>query len=187
MPESKGHNLNFKTKKEKIAWFLDEIDSYKEDMGKWYSLLVRIILPFFIFLIPMNIVCARVYKSMVSRYLNGILDVNDNAAMIAFWSICLLIFLAILIFLPRFGTFVEFAVSGVFFYLAFMPVIIEVNGKIIEKALITNGLGYFVIITLSVFMFMKLVFFVFEVMYRIVFRGEKEPKAYKDDSNEIVF
>ena len=65
--------------------------------------------------------------------------------------------------------------------------VVEVDGKLIEKALITNGLGYFVVITLSVFMFMKLVFFVFEVMYRIIFHGEKEPKAYKDDENDIVF
>ncbi len=188
MPDSKGHKLSSKSRREKIAWFLDEIDSYKEDMGKWYSLLIRIILPFLVFLIPMNIVCARVYRSMVSRYLSGILDINDNAAMIVFWLTCMLIFLAILIFLPRFGTFVEFVLSGVFYYLAItVTYVVEIDGKLVEKALITNGLGYFVVITLSVFMFMKLVFFVFEIMYRIIFHGEKEPKAYKDDANEIVF
>ena len=52
MSDKQGHNLKFKSRKEKIGWFLDEIDSYKEDMGKWYSLFIRIILPFFIFLIP---------------------------------------------------------------------------------------------------------------------------------------
>lgn len=125
---------------------------------------------------------------MVSKYFSGILDYSDSASKITFWVICLLLFLAVLIFLPRFATLLEFAVSGVFYYIAMtVTYVVEVDGKLIEKALITNGLGYFVVITLSVFMFMKLVFFVFEVMYRIIFHGEKEPKAYKDDENEIVF
>lgn len=188
MSDKQGHNLKFKSRKEKIGWFLDEIDSYKEDMGKWYSLFIRIILPFFIFLIPSNIVCARFYEMMVSKYFSGILDYSDSASKITFWVICLLLFLAVLIFLPRFATLLEFAISGVFYYIAMtVTYVVEVDGKLIEKALITNGLGYFVVITLSVFMFMKLVFFVFEVMYRIIFHGEKEPKAYKDDENEIVF
>jgi hypothetical protein len=185
---AEGHKHQFKDRKEKIGWYLDEIDSYKEDMGKWYSLFIRIILPFLLFIIPINIVGARVYKSVVNRYLSGILDPNDNAAMIAFWLISLLIFLAILIFLPRFATFCEFAISGVFYYIAlFLPVTTVSNGVIVVKPLITNGLGYFVVIALSVFMFMKLVFLVLEIMYRIVFRGEKEPKAYKDDQDDIVF
>ncbi len=33
MSDKQGHNLKFKSRKEKIGWFLDEIDSYKEDMG----------------------------------------------------------------------------------------------------------------------------------------------------------
>lgn len=125
---------------------------------------------------------------MVSKYFSGILDHSDSASKITFWVICLLLFLAVLIFLPRFATLLEFAISGVFYYIAMtVTYVVEVDGKLIEKALITNGLGYFVVITLSVFMFMKLVFFVFEVMYRIIFHGEKEPKAYKDDENDIVF
>lgn len=185
---AEGHNHQFKNRKEKIGWYLDEIDSYKEDMGKWYTLFIRIILPFLLFIIPINVVGARVYRSVVTRFLSGVLDPNDNAAMIAFWLVALLIFLAILIFLPRFATFCEFVISGVFYYIAlFVPVTTVSNGVVVVKPLITNGLGYFVVIALSVFMFMKFVFLVFEIMYRIVFRGEKEPKAYKDDQNDIVF
>ncbi len=188
MAETSGHKHQFKDRREKIGWYLDEIDSYKEDMGKWYSLFVRIILPFLIFIVPLNIVCARVYRSVVARYLSGILDPEDNAAMIAFWVISLLIFLALLIFLQRFATFSEFVISGLFYYIAlFIPVYTVINGVYVEKPLITNGLGYFVVIVLSIFMFMKLVFLIFEIMYLIIFRGEKEPKAYKDDENDIVF
>lgn len=188
MAENSGHKHQFKDRRDKIGWYLDEIDSYKEDMGKWYSVFIRIVLPFLIFIIPSNIVCARFYDMMAARFLGGILVEGDNAAKIVFWVICLFIFLAILVFLPRFATFVEFAVSGVFYYLALtVTYVVQVGDKLVEKSLITNGLGYFVVITLSVFMFMKLVFLVFEIMYRIVFHGEKEPKAYKDDQNDIVF
>jgi hypothetical protein len=187
MAESSGHKHQFKDRKDKIGWYLDEIDSYKEDMGRWYSIFIRIVLPFLIFIIPSNIVCARFYEMITARYLGGFFEQGDNAAKIVFWVICMLIFLAILIFLPRFATVVEFAVSGVFYYLALtVTYVVEVNGHLVEKSLITNGLGYFVVIVLSVFMFMKLVFLVLEIMYRIVFHGEKEPKAYKDDSNDLV-
>ena len=164
---------------------IDEIDSYKEDMGKWYSLFVRIILPFLIFLMPANVVCARFFDMMAARYFGGIIQQGDNAAHIVFWVICMLIFLAILIFLPRFATFVEFVVGGTFIYMAMFMTFVDQAGN--PKPLISSGLGYFVIIVLSVFLFMKLVFLVFEIMYMIIFRGEKEPKAYKDDDNDIVF
>ena len=185
MAERSGNKHQFKDRKEKIGWYLDEIDSYKEDMGKWYSLFIRIILPFLIFLMPANVVCARFFDMMAARYFGGIIQQGDNAAHIVFWVICMLIFLAILIFLPRFATFVEFAVGGAFIYMAMFMTFVDSAGN--PKPLISSGLGYFVIIVLSVFLFMKLVFLVFEIMYMIIFRGEKEPKAYKDDDNDIVF
>lgn len=178
------HKHHFKDRKEKIGWYLDEIDSYKEDMGRWYSIFIRIVLPFLVFIIPSNIICARFYEMMTARYLGGILIPGDNSAKIIFWVICLFIFLSFLIFLPRIATVIEFALTFVFYYMALF---IQVpNGAGGMKPLISNGLGIFVVTVLSIFMFMKLVFLVFEIMYRIIFRGEKEPKAYKDDANEIV-
>ena len=187
MPEGPSLRPQFKSRRDKIAWYLDEIDCYKDDMGRWYTLFIRRILPFLIFIVPLNIVCTKIYQSVTARYLSMILDPASGAGKIVFWLVTMLIFLAMLIFLPRVATFFEFAVSGVFYYLAFTATyIVERNGQLIEKGLITNGFGYFVIITLSIFMFMKLVFFVLEVMYRIVFRGEHEPRAYKDGYDDIV-
>ena len=188
MAHESDHKRKFKNRKEKIGWYLDEIDSYKEDMGKWYTLGVRIILPFLLFIIPLNKLAFRTYPFIVDRYLGGILSSADKTIPLCIWIISCIIFLAILIFLPRFATFCEFVFSSVFFYMAFnITYVTEINGKMVERGLISNGLGYFVMITLGIFMCMKLVFLVFEIAYRIVFHGEKEPKAYKDDANEIVF
>ena len=63
----------------------------------------------------------------------------------------------------------------------------QFNYGVINKPLITNGLGYFIAIALGVFLFMKLVFLVIEIIYMITFRGEHEPKAYHGDENDIVF
>lgn len=188
MAHESDHKRKFKNRKEKIGWYLDEIDCYKEDMGKWYTLFIRIILPFLLFIIPLNKIAYRGFEVVRNKFLLGIFPESNSTIPLIIWIISCLIFLAFLIFLPRFATFCEFAMASVFYYMAFtVTYMVQVDGKWIERGFITNGLGYFVMITLSIFMFMKLVFFVFEVAYRIVFRGEKEPKAYKDDANEIVF
>lgn len=165
----------FKNKKEKIQWFLDEIDSYKEDMGKWYTIFIRRIIPFLVLFIPLILISFRFYCFVADKYLGGVFSSADSTPGIVVWLIAMLFFLVILIFLPRFATFCEFVLAGVYYYLV-----------VSLGTLVDTGLGYFVLISVSVFMFMKLVFFVLEIMYRIVFRGEKEPKAYPTD-DDVVF
>ncbi len=188
MAHESDHKRQFKNRKEKIGWYLDEIDCYKEDMGKWYTLGVRIILPFLLFIIPFNKLVYHGFEWIRTHFLLGIIPEFNETIPLCLWMLVCLIFLAILIFLPRFATFCEFVSSFGFYYLAFtVTYMVEQGGKLVERGFITNGLGYFTIISLSIFMFMKLVFLVFEIAYKIVFRGETEPKAYKDEANEIVF
>lgn len=163
-----------KTRKEKIQWFLDEIDSYKEDMGKWYTVLFRRILPIILFIMPLFAECKFFYQFVADRYLSGIFSSNDLTPVYVLWPISILFFTVILIFLPRFGTFCEFILGPFYILLAF------------KMSYINTAFGYFTIISVSVFMFMKLVFLIFEIMYRIVFRGEKAPKVYQGD-DDIVF
>lgn len=163
-----------KTRKEKIQWFLDEIDSYKEDMGKWYTVLFRRILPIILFIMPLFAECKFFYQFVADRYLSGIFSSNDLTPVYVLWPISILFFTVILIFLPRFGTFCEFILGPFYILLAF------------KMSYINTALGYFTIISVSVFMFMKLVFLIFEIMYRIVFHGEQAPKVYQGD-DDIVF
>ncbi len=188
MAHESEHRHHFKNRKEKIGWYLDEIDCYKEDMGKWYTLFIRIILPFLLFIIPINKISFRGFELIRTKYLLGVLPEPNSTIPIIIWLIGAIVFLAILIFLPRFATFCEFAMAGVFYYMALTITYIQkIDGKWVERAFITNGLGYFIVFALGTFMLMKLIFLVLEIMYMIVFHGEKEPKAYKDDQNEIVF
>ena len=48
------HSHNFSSKRKKLEWYLDEIDCYKEDMGKWYTIFIRRVLPVLVFFFPIN-------------------------------------------------------------------------------------------------------------------------------------
>lgn len=180
------HRHKFKTKRQKLEWYLDEIDCYKEDMGKWYTVFVRRVLPALIFFLPLNNIVKYTYNLLQRNFLGGVLPPLNFSILLVAFLIAMLIFIVILIFLPRFATFCEFALAGLFYFYAYRSIAWAANG-LEPKALITTGLGYFVSIVLGVFIFMKFVFLVIEIIYMITFRGEHEPKVYHGDENDIVF
>ena len=180
-----SHRHKFSGRKEKIEWYLDEIDCYKEDMGKWYTVFVRRILPLLVFFFPINNLAFGVCEYAVKHMLGGILTFDDTTFPLVVFFVTLLLFALILIFLPRFATFCEFAM-GIAFYVLVVARLNQFNNGVIDKPLITNGLGYFIAIALGIFLFMKLVFLIIEIIYMITFRGEHEPKAYNGDENDLV-
>ena len=180
------HKHKFSSKREKLEWYLDEIDCYKEDMGKWYTVFIRRILPVLVFFFPINNLSFGLCEYAVKHILGGVLTFDDTAFPQVVFFVSLLIFVLILIFLPRFATFCEFAMATAWFTLVVVRVN-QFNAGVIAKPLITTGLGYFVAIALGIFMFMKLVFLVIEIIYMITFRGEHEPKVYHGDENDVVF
>ena len=105
----------FKNNKERICWYLDEIDTYKEDMGKWYTIFIRRVIPMLVFFIPMNIIGFRSYEYIALKYFGGLFQGLSSTIGVAIWLVAMLIFLAILIFLPRFATFCEFVLGTVFY------------------------------------------------------------------------
>lgn len=176
----------FKNNKERLRWYVDEIDSYKEDMGRWYTWLVRRIIPLLVFFIPLNVITFRTYEYIANKYLGGLfLDMSATIGIVV-WFLSVLIFLAVLVFLPRFATVCEFVFGFAFFAFVYRSNMMYAQGTI-DKPIITNGLGWFVVIALALFLFMKLVFLVIEIIYHVVYRGEKEPKAYKSsDGDDLV-
>lgn len=180
------HKHQFKDKREKIAWYLDEIDCYKEDMGKWYTIFIRRVIPFLVFFFPINNLAFGLCEYAVKHILGGVFSFEDTTFPLVVFFVSLLLFLLILIFLPRFATVCEF-VMGIAFYVLVVVKLNQFNEGLINKPLITNGLGYFVAIALGIFLFMKLVFLVIEIIYMITFRGEHEPRAYRDDEDDVVF
>jgi hypothetical protein len=168
------HKHEFKNRKEKIAWYLDEIDSYKEDMGMWYTVFIRRILPFILYIMPIAVLVQHSYPSMVARFFSGILKQDDIYLPWAIYAISLVLYLAVLILLPRFATFCELVMGFMYIYMAF------------RFHHINTALGYFTIISVTLFVIMKLVFLVFEIMYMIIFKDEKQPKSFIQDDDFVV-
>ena len=186
--DSRGsHKHRFSDRREKVEWYLDEIDCYKEDMGKWYTVFIRRVLPFLVFFFPINNLVFAGCEYVVKHFLGGVITFTDTAFPHVVWLVSCVIFLAILIFLPRFATFCEFAMAIAFYVLAVVR-LNQFNDGVIDKPLITNALGYFVAISLGIFIFMKFVFLVIEIIYMITFRGEKQERVHRGSSDtDVVF
>lgn len=182
-----SHKHEFVDRRDKIAWYLDEIDSYKEDMGKWYTVFIRRILPALVFFFPINNLAFFFCEYITKHFLGGVLTFKNTAFPHVVFLVMELLFIAILIFLPRFATFCEFVLATGFYALVVIR-INQFNAGLVSKPLITNLLGYFVAITLGIFIFMKLVFLIIEIIYMVTFKDEKEPRVYSEDSNnDVVF
>lgn len=151
----------------------------KKSLGKWYTVFFRIILPFLIYLIPINIIIARTSDWLVENYLKGIQFIlNDMRSpyFLVMWAVVALVFLALLIFAPKAATVMEFVFGIYFIILAF-------------KYNYVNPLGIALIISVSVFLFFKLLFLIVNIMYKVEYgyddveRGESGRRVRKSDSD----
>ena len=151
----------------------------KKSLGKWYTVFFRIILPFLIYIIPINIIIARTSDWLVSRFLAGIRDwLSDmrNPYFLVMRAVVALILLALLIFAPKAATVLEFVFGIYFIFLAF-------------RFNYFNAFGIALIISVSVFLFFKLLFLIVNIMYKIEYgyddaeRGESGRRVKKSDSD----
>ena len=151
----------------------------KKSLGKWYTVFFRIILPFLIYLIPINIIIARTSDWLVARFLPTIGELLSSLRSPYFlitWLLALLVFLIILIKLPKAATVIEFVFGIYFIVLAF-------------KYNYVNLFGIALIIAVSVFLFFKLLFLIVNIMYRVEYgyddveRGESGRRVRKSDSD----
>jgi hypothetical protein len=151
----------------------------KKSLGKWYTVFFRIILPFLIYFIPINIIIARTSDWIVEKLLTGMQDILSNMRspyFLVMWAVLAMIFLALLIFAPKAATVMEFVFGIYFIILAF-------------KYNYVNPLGIALIISVSVFLFFKLLFLIVNIMYKVEYgyddveRGESGRRVRKSDSD----
>lgn len=151
----------------------------KKSLGKWYTVFFRIILPFLIYFIPINIIIARTSDWIVEKLLTGMQDILSNMRspyFLVMWAVLAMIFLASLIFAPKAATVMEFVFGIYFIILAF-------------KYNYVNPLGIALIISVSVFLFFKLLFLIVNIMYKVEYgsddveRGESGRRVKKSDSD----
>ncbi len=151
----------------------------KKKLGKWYTVFFKRILPFIIYLLPINVIIARTSDWLVSHYLRGIKDLLSDMRspyFLVMWTVLALIFLALLIFAPKAATVVEFVFGFYYIFLAF-------------KYSYFNPLGIALLVALIVFLIFKLLFLIVNIMYDITYgsddaeRGESGRRVKKSDSD----
>lgn len=151
----------------------------KKSLGKWYTVFFRIILPFLIYLIPINIIIARSSDWLVAHYLAGIKDwLSDMRSpyFLVMWAVLAMIFLTLLILAPKAATVLEFVYGIYFIFLAF-------------KYGYFNALGIVLIIGVTIFLFVKMLFLIVNIMYKIKYgsddveRGESGRRVRHSDSD----
>lgn len=151
----------------------------KKSLGKWYTVFFKRILPFLLYIIPINIIIARTSDWLVEHYLAGIKDWLSNMRspyFLVMWAVLALIFLALLILAPKAATVIEFVFGIYYIFLAF-------------RFGYFNALGIALIISVVIFLFVKLLFLIVNIMYEITYghddveRGESGRRVRKSDSD----
>ena len=151
----------------------------KKRLGKWYTVFFKRILPFLLYIIPINIIIARTSDWLVAHYLAGIKDwLSDMRSpyFLVTWAVLAMIFLALLILAPKAATVLEFIYGIYFIFLAF-------------RFGYFNALGIALIIGVAVFLLVKLLFIIVNIMYEITYghddveRGESGRRVRKSDSD----
>ena len=152
--------------------FVIKIDDFEQSMGLWYSLFAQRILPFLLFILPVNVILGRINKYLMTVYFTQV-NLNGSILLVE-WIAVMLAFLAIAVFLPKAATVVEFVLGFGYLFLAF------------RHHLFNSLLGYAVLIAMTIFLAFKLVFLAFEIVRLKAFAGDKKNNIERDESGRIV-
>lgn len=148
------------------------VDDFEQSTGLWYSLFGRRILPFLLFIIPVNVILGRVNRFLMSRFFP---DVNLNGSILVIeWIAVMLAFLALTVFLPKAASAAEFALGFGYLFLAFRYHIFH------------NLLGYSVLVSVILFLLVKLAFLSVEIVRLRVCADDKKNNIERDRSGRII-
>ena len=148
-----------------------KINDFKQKSGLWYSLLALRILPVLLYFIPINVVLEQTYLRINRMYPN---DIINPTFLTVTWIIALLVFIIAAILVPKVATVIEFV-----FGFAFIFYVLRYN-------LLTNILGYSLMTGLIIFLLIKLVFLVFEIIRLSVFADDEKNNIERDESGRVV-
>lgn len=163
--------LEYETEPVSAEKFVISINDFKQKLGLWYSLFALRILPVLLYFIPINVVLEQSYLRINRIYPNNIIN---STFLTVTWIIVLLLFVAAAILVPKVATVVEFVFGFAFAFYA------------LKYNLITNLLGYTVLIGLIIFLLVKFVFLVFEIIRLSVFAGDKKNNIERDENGRVV-
>jgi hypothetical protein len=153
-----------------LEQFVIKIDDMEQQMGFWYSLFARRIIPLLLYIIPVNVILGRI-NTFIAPYFPG---VNLNGAvLLVSWIVVMLAFLALTIFAPKAATVAEYVLGFAYLFLAFRYHIYH------------TVLGYVLLFWMILFLLVKTVFLVFKIIRLKIVSGDGAG-VERDESGRVV-
>ena len=151
--------------------FVIGINDFKQKLGFWYSLFALRILPVLLYFIPINVVLEQTYLRINRIYPNEIIN---STFLTVTWIIALMLFVTATILIPKAATVIEFVFGFAFLF------------YVLRYKLLSNILGYSLLLGLIIFLLIKLVFLVFEIIRLNAFADDKKNNIERDESGRVV-
>ncbi|MCR5652695.1 MAG: hypothetical protein K6F88_02745 [Ruminococcus sp.] len=151
--------------------FIIKVNGIKQSAGMWYTLAAQKILPFLLFIIPVNVVLGRCLEFIMGRF-----SIEWNllgTPLLVLWLLVMLGLLATSIFVPKVATVFEFGVGICYLYLAF------------KYHLYNNILSLSLLLSLILFLLVKFVFLIFQIISIRTFSKDGE-NVERDESGRVV-
>ncbi len=153
-----------------LELFVIKIDDMEQQMGFWYSLFARRIIPFLLYIIPVNVILGRINR-VLAPYFPG---VNLNGAiLLVSWIVVMLGFLALTIFAPKAATVAEYVLGLAYLFLAFR---FHIHNTVV---------GYVLLFWMILFLLVKTVFLVFKIIRLKVVSGDGAG-VERDESGRVI-
>ena len=151
--------------------FIIGVNDFKQSSGYWYSLFALRILPFLLFILPVNVVLGRINGFIQSRFMPDV-ELNKTPLLVM-WIVVMAGFLAVAILSPKAATVIEFLFGFAYLFFTF------------RYHLFGSFLGYAVLIGMIIFLLVKLVFLAFKIISAKHFSNDTEDME-RDESGRIV-
>lgn len=139
--------------------FLIKVGDFKLSAGLWYTLFGLRLVPFLLYIVPMNVVLGRAIIN-IDRLFPDLIPLET--ALLVSWIVAMAGFLALTIFAKKAATVAEFAVGFVYLFFA------------LRHRMFGSTLGLLVLVMMLIFLTVKLVFLVFEIIRRVTFAKDPE-------------
>ncbi|MCR5653395.1 MAG: hypothetical protein K6F88_06305 [Ruminococcus sp.] len=169
--KKKFYNKDLDYITDKTERFIVLMNDFKQTMGAWYTVIALRILAVILFLVPVNVILAHFNLYLAQHYIP---DFNwDGPILMVMWGFAMVILILLAILAPKAATVFEFVFGTA--YLVF----------VLKNHLYNSALGVTLLITMTLFLLVKLFFLVVEIMAKV--KSSKDaPNVERDETGRIV-
>ena len=169
--KKKFYNKDLEFISDKTERFIVLMNDIKQVFGAWYTVAALKILPVILYIIPVNVVLARVNFFIMTRFSPDFYW--DGPILMIMWALAMVAFILLAILSPKAATVFEFLFGFAYIFFVF------------KNHLFNTPVGITLLIVMTLFLLVKLFFLVLKIMSKIKFAGDAKG-VERDESGRIV-